>query len=623
MVTLLQRIANMEESICEIVRKMEADDANGVTQLSEYVSVNMREDINRTEAYINSKHISGDTDYLGREKPFFDIVTQAVNIWYRATDIDRKNISIRATNQKQVIPAFLATIKLQEWMKREEFGRFLNKWGLTLARHGSAVLEIIENGNELHCSVLDWNSIIIDPIDFENNLLIKKIWMTPAQLRKQKNYDQTYVEELIEHTSVRETIDGKKKDNKDNYILVYEVHGEFPLELITEDEKDSETYVQQMHAVSFVKPKSGNSDEYQDYTLFSGRLKKRIHVLTHLLEKDGQTYTGGAVKNLFEAQWMINHSQKQIKDHLDLASKIIFQTSDESVTGQNVLTNIENGQILKHKINEPVTMLNNKPDITSMQAFKADWQNIANQINNISESLMGNAAPSGTAWRQVQALLQESHSLFELMVETKGLYLEKILREYILPFFMRQLDNTDEISAKLDDYLIKQIDLMYLPNEIERRLNKKKKDIILSGGIYDPTQEPMDRTTIEQAVKGNLFGNQRFISPSEVKKTTWKKLFEDLDFTIDIDITGEAKDTQAALATLSTVLQVISNNPSIFQDPHAKLVLSKLLNLTGTISPLELDMATQQQPTQPMQPMQPMQQSEPMQQLTAGTPTNQ
>jgi hypothetical protein len=94
----------------------------------------MRENINKIEAYINSKHISGDTDSMGREKPFFNIVTGIVNIWFRATDIDRKNIRIKSTKAEDTIMAFLGTVHLNQWMRKANFGVFLNDWGRTLAR---------------------------------------------------------------------------------------------------------------------------------------------------------------------------------------------------------------------------------------------------------------------------------------------------------------------------------------------------------------------------------------------------------------------------------------------------------------------------------------------------------
>jgi len=591
-----------DKSIADVVREMLDQDENGETTYSEYVTGSMREDIDKSEAYINSKHISGDTDYMGRDKPFFNIVMAARNVWYRATDIDRKDIKVRATKETDELKAFLATLKLQEWMKKADFGQFLNDWGLNLATHGSTIAKFIEKDGELSAQVMNWNNFICDAVEFEGNPKIEKLWFTPAQLRKQKGYDKELVKVLLETTTTRKTSDGQTKDNKDDFILVYEVHGEFPQSYLTGKETDEDTYTQQMHVISLTENKEDSTgNEFESYTLYQGKEAIDPYMITHLIKKEGQTYSGGAVKNLFEAQWMVNHSEKQIKDQLDLASKIIFQTSDGAFVDQNVFTNIENGDILKHNKEEPLTRLAGTPDITAMQTFKADWQNIAGQINSVSEAMLGETPKSGTAWRQTQAVLQESHSLFELMTENKGLAIIRMLRDYVIPYFKKKLDNSDEISMILEDYQIKEIDNRYVTSEVTRMMNQKKINIILSGKIYDPTQEEGLIAQTEEEVKSSLTGNQRFIKPSSIDGTTWKKVLKDLEWDLDIDVTGEQKDLQGAMATLTTVFQTMASNPAILQDPNVRLVFNKIIGLAGGISPMEIQ-ATQAQPQPQIQP---------------------
>ena len=173
-----------------LVRTLESDYQTGTTTLSKYVEFDLLENLERINAYTNSKHTSGDTDSLGREKPFFNIVTSAINIWYRATDIDRKDIRIKPTKLKDTTRAFVATLKLQQWMRDTNFGAFLNKWGRSLAKNGSSVLKFVEQGGKLHPIVVDWMKIIIDPINFDDNPVIEILELTPAQLRKRKGYDQ-------------------------------------------------------------------------------------------------------------------------------------------------------------------------------------------------------------------------------------------------------------------------------------------------------------------------------------------------------------------------------------------------------------------------------------------------
>ena len=605
------------QSVAELVRKMEEDDDQGNTHISKYVDFYMRETIDKIEAYSNSKHISGDTDAMGREKPFFNIVTSAVNIWYRATDIDRKDIKLRAIKQRDYTLAYILTMLLEDAMRKNNFGAFLNDWGKKLAKYGSCVSKHVEVDKELINKAMDWNTIIVDPVDFWNNLVIEKLWYTPAQLIKEaerKGYDMDMVDELLDMKQARENSDGQNIDNKADYILLYEVHGELPLSYITEKDSDDKEYTQQMHVISYLVRNDGNKSKYEEYTLYKGREKQSPYYLTHLIEEDGRTLSIGAVENLFEAQWMANDNVKKIKDQLDLASKLVFQTADPNFVGQNVLNAIENGEILTHGVNMPITQVqNNSHDISALQAFGQQWTQQGMQINGINEA-MTSAPKAGTAWRQTQAALQEAHSLFELMTENKGLALENIIREFFLPFMLKQMNTSDEITALLDENNIKKLDTMYLPSEASKRVNKRIVDDILNktpqdlqeGNIFTPEMQQEQVANEQEAMQKSLkqMGNQRFIKPSEIDSKTWKEVAKDFEWDVDIDITGENKDTQAVLATLTTVMQTIAGLGGQPMPEEMKPIFNKILNLTGALSPMEMIETTEAPQTQQTQPQQ-------------------
>lgn len=588
--------------IAEIVREMETNYIRGNTIISKYVNHNMYETISTIEAYINSVHTSGQFDSQGREKPFFNIVVAASNIWYRATDIDRKNIRIKASKSKDTIDALLSSAHIQNWMTRENFGQFLNEWGRVLSRYGSAVVEFIEKDGRLIPSVLPWNRLIVDSVDFYANPRIKILELTEAQLKKNPLYDKDMVEALCDAQRPRETIDKRRKDNISNYIKVYEVRGEFELSYITNKEKDDEIYQEQLHVVSFVQnPKKKN--EFMDFTLYKGRVKKNPQMITHLIEEDGRTLSIGAVEHLFQSQWMVNHNALSIKNQLDLASKLIFQTSDGTFLNQNALSAVENGDILVHAVNQPLTQLqNNSHDITSLQNFQGQWKSLGNEIVGISESMLGISPKSGTPWRQTESLLQESYSLFELMTENKGMYIENMFREFIIPFIKKGLDNKEEISAELESYDIDKIDSKYLKNVSIMKSNSNILDSILNKGkMVSPTEQDAMIQDIQSTEKSSLneLGTQRFFKPSEIKKQTWKEQFKDLEWNLEVDVTGESKDYQAILATLNTALQVMMN-PAYQNNPEAKMVVSEILRNSGYLSPIQL----QQVKPSPIQPQQ-------------------
>lgn len=593
---------------------MEDDFVRGNTQISKHVSFSMYDVINKIEAYLNSQFTSssGSKDSQGRDKPFFNIVVAAANIWQRATDIDRKDIRIRATKSKDFVDSFLATVHVWDWMRRENFGAFLNEWGRVLARYGSAVVEFVETDGKLHISVWPWNRCIVDSVEFDPNPKIKVLELTEAQLRQNESYDEDMVEKLISAKKTRETTDKRQKDTKSDYYKLYELHGNLSRAVYKTSKGqepakgDEKIYFEQMHVLSFVGGQSkgrGQKADNEDFILFSGKKGKQTQVLTHLIKEDGRVLSIGAVEHLFESQWMMNHTAKAIKDQLDLASKLIFQTADDTFVGENVLVSIENGEILIHKPNMPLTQVNNTShDTASLQNFGQMWKIQGNEIVGISEAMLGGAPKSGTAWRQTEALLVESHNLFEHMTENKALHLEQMFREFVIPFVKKKMDTSEEVSATLELHDLSRIDGMYIKNLSKKLVNSRMKEMMIAGEMPSPEQFALMNMETEADIQDALsgLGNQRFFKPSEIDTKTWKKQFKDLEWNLEIDISGEVKNVQDAMATLGTALKVVAD-PGYAQNKHAQKVVGKILELSGTMSPLELSSMGDMRPS-PIQP---------------------
>ena len=592
----------MKQSVHEIIRRAEETYNHGFIQKSEYVKFYPKADLDKIDAYVNSKFVSGDVDELGREKPFFQTGIAKRNITYRATDIDRKNIRTKVTKLKQTLLGLLAKAHLQNWMNESDFGQFLNDWGLVLATYNSAISKHIEQDGKLISKVVPWGTIICDFVDFDNNPKIEKLWFTPAQLKQNESYNQEMVEQLITAKSTRKGFTGRQVDQKADYIEVYEIHGELPLSCLTDKDEDDTTYQQQMHIVSYNK--SRGRGNYEDFTLFSGREKQDPYMLTSLIPSvDGSISLDGSIKNNFESQWIVNDTHKKIKDYLELALKMFFQTSDGNFLGKNAITNADQGDIFTHAQNQPLTQLNNRADIGPGIAFINQWETQGNQNAGISEVMAGENPPSGTAWRQVQALLQESHSLFKLMRQNKGLAITRILNKFVAQFIQKKMDTSEEIIATLDSYDIKQIDRAFVPNEAIQVANEQIKQDILAGKI---TQQP-DLSAIESQIQGKLseMGNQRSIRPSEIETTKWKEVFKDFKFIFECDPTEENEDNQAVIATFDTALKFIASLGGRPMTPAEEFWFNKLMSQVGHVSPLELSQI--QQPQQQLSMGQPLQ----------------
>lgn len=584
---------NKDETIQSLVRRLETYFITGTTHPSKYVTVYFSDEMNKIYAYLESQHTSGEQDALGRDKPFFNIVLAARNIWFRATDLDRKNIKVKATKSTDTLIAFIATAFIQNWMRKENFGQFLNDWGITSAGFNESIVKFVEQEGRLIPSVVPWSRMICDPINFKQNPKIEVLEMTEAELRNHPGYDQEKVKGLLNTEKPRETLEKQRKDNKIGYVKLYEVHGEFSQKVYKQalgqdtTEADEKIFFQQMHVIAYVP--LGGTGTYEDFTLYVGK-EKDPYLLTALLpEIDGSIGLRGSVKSLFTAQWMVNHSVKLIKDQLDLASKLIFQTSDANFVGQNALSSIESGDILIHSLNQPLTQIsNNSHDIAPTQDFSNMWQTLGNQLVGISEAMLGKSPTAGTAWSQTKAILDESHSLFDIMTQNKGLAVEQMLRTFIIPFLKNKLNNSKEIVATLDSYGISKIDAMYVNSQAIKNMVNKDIEAILAG--KQPSQD-LQGSTQEMQNQMASQGNQRFFKPSDVSAKTWKDIFKDLEWELECDITGEDAPDKDDLATLTTVLSTLATNPRVLFDPNAKLIFNKILSIAGGVSALELQEA--------------------------------
>ena len=205
------------------------------------------------------------------------------------------------------------------------------------------------------------------------------------------------------------------------------------------------------------------------------------------------------------------------------------------------------------------------------------------------------------------------------MTENKGLYLEQMFREFIIPHIKRtKLDTKDEVSATLSVNDIDRIDSRYIKNQTTRLINKKVKEKLLNGQA--PTQEEIDvlRANTEESLRSSLadLGNERFFKPSELDDKTWKEQFKDLEWELEIDITGEQRQVQSEMTTLATALKVITD-PNYAQNKQAQMVVGKILEMSGAMSPLEL----QHMQATPI-PAQPVPDSSPPEVPTPALPNN-
>ena len=173
------------ESIYTFLAKQRDSYRSDKITITEGYDFSQYETLRTIELYDDDRFLSGNTDSLEREKPFFNIVSFRKNVAIRATDLDTKDVQIQSEciTKTSYAETFLLNLKSRNWMKLAGFAGFLNKMGATRAKYGGVLVKKPERDGELGIHVVAWLNSITDKVDIKKGTKIERHPYTPAELK--------------------------------------------------------------------------------------------------------------------------------------------------------------------------------------------------------------------------------------------------------------------------------------------------------------------------------------------------------------------------------------------------------------------------------------------------------
>jgi hypothetical protein len=124
--------------------------------------------IQQIENFMHSKFTSGQNDSRGNPKTFFNITKGKVNVAIRATDIDRKDISMKENGSDDYFRAFVASKYNQTLMKKMSLQAHTTLFSISSSTLGVAtttLFSISNTGGVGHSRQRGWHA---DPIMPQN-----------------------------------------------------------------------------------------------------------------------------------------------------------------------------------------------------------------------------------------------------------------------------------------------------------------------------------------------------------------------------------------------------------------------------------------------------------------------
>lgn len=575
----------MKKNIYELVREArdgyERDDIDTV----EGLSFNMYDRIRENEFLSSGHYLSGDYDENGDLKPFHDVITRILENQRSAEEVDTKDMEITTINPEYYVRASIISKFNQDWMDENNMDKFHNEAIEIRGKHGGLLVKVLEDADELSLEVVDWTSFSGDAADLESGVKIIDNFHTPAslvELAESKGWDMEKVHEAIELYAEANQDDEYKeqRETSGKYILIREVSGVLERTYIDEDAKPYE-YSYQVHYVAGAEFHTDKGE--RGITLDSMEMDESPYYYLPYKKRtsSGKMLGIGMVERARHPQIATNVAAQQYKYSLDMASTHVLQSSSKNLKGKNVLRNMKRGTILKVDDGKPISGVDMSPQaLAHLDQYMASWQNQVDRATGTYSVATGEDLPSGTPYRLGAILDQNAQSSFDLRREEYAIFINRIYKDRVIPFFIRQIKKKKTLSLKFSPEELKKLD-----RDVARyHADKQVVDKYLNGGyddvppamrfaMMDVEREAMMNETDRQLKKGR---NRRTIGM--FPKGYWERVADELF----VDITGERRDKSVVLESINNVLmQYIQLKPQLDADPNARKLFNDIVETAG------------------------------------------
>ena len=532
--------------------------------------------INQAILYTNGKYIDGDVDTDDLKLYFYNIIRAANGTTTKAIDLDTKDIIIKNAPGGDWLKAWFYQRDLKYWLKKDEFGKTLNRISRELPQFGSVVIKYHKGKSyfvNLKNFIVEQNA---DCLDF-SNYIIEQHFFTPMEFKKiakEQGWDSEKVKKIIE----------EYRKSNDQYIRVFERYGEL--------ENDDGDYDYKKIIFADI-PHNIKNNQQQNIETFSGELLFEDMVTRHPYQEfhinkiPGRWLGVGIPELLSENQIRINEIINQQVKSSYFNTLRLWQGRDSGVA-RNLLAEAENGDVLNvNEFIQPVDMQDR--NLSHFLNETELWERNAQAQTFTTDIMRGERTPAGTPLGSAQLSTAQAISFFDQIREDYSLELKSFIWNFVIPGLSEEMNKEHMVKIAGED-IDKLAELVSNVNVKYKTLQK----VLDTGRLPDVNGLEVLKIISERETKGK----------GEIQLTVPKDWYKDAKYEIEIDITGESESAAVKAQALITTLQAITTDPTILQDPTKKRIFSKYLEQVGvSLADLESNIPVSTRAEIPQVPM--------------------
>ncbi len=526
------------------IKKEIKDYLTGEVNISEEVNFSQFKLVNRISKFENKTYPSGKFDLQGNYKYWFDKITSCINAEVKNIDFDTKNIRVKSDRRIDELSTIIINLKIKDYLRDNGQSEEINSAVEEGSGWGNIVWKKIKGGYE-RVDLKNFYVINQTAKDLNETPVIERHQLSQTDLRaKSGNWEN--IDKVIEeckNDSYKSTIEGQAKDTTTPYYEVYERNGEVCLKDLKEykgediGKGDENKYV--LAKVVGAGSNSNMSGVEIKYILYADDLGNKemsdIYEEFHRSRYKGRWWREGLYELLFDIQVRLNQIGNQIAQGLELAAKHILISSDKLII-QNILTDMKNGDIIRAQNLAQVNL--------RMEAFDQlanEWNRLiqlANDISNSQEVVVGSPLPSGTTLGAYNMLNVNANKLFVFIQEKLAIPFSKIFEKWIIPEIVDELKSDDIVNLAGDSEM----------------LNRVREIVVENWYLENLANLPPHTTEIANTLKVAEMENLK--KRPQLLMQGISKLFDGFKENCYVDISGESSNIEEDTQTLVSALNL-------------------------------------------------------------------
>jgi len=568
---------------------------NTTIKVVEGYSHNQYEVIKKVHLYENGKFYSNaqkdnntglplvDGDSSEDERIFFQISKPRAKAVKRFFDVDVADIILDEIDPQSELAIQLLNTDWRRFAETNRIAKPLNEMADMLTTYGTLVLKI---GKKAEPKIIPLQNVICDPTVKclkDSRFVIIKHTMTPKMLRDKvkDGWDSKAVEGIIarmakQSKSAKAYLDDDSGDEiiSSSQIEVYERYGYVPQGKIDGSKSEEEVMAVSVVAEPMLCAKIKTADgkeviEDRGEVLYIDAWTDDVPVIDHHLYQTHGRWLGiGIIELLFPVQQRLNEVANQKRISMEISALHLFQTADPTVLN-NILTDLENGDVIKTKTQGAITAIANEE--RNLPAFESEIVTYSSQADKLSfanDLLSGGDVPTSTPAtnvvvqnnNQVLVHLQDRENFTNFLADgyIKPFVVPRLIKEMSDEHFLRITSSSDDL-LQIDDRIVT---IKYNQEVIKRAMAGKFTDVVLGDDLKEEIRNKLQRS-----------GANRY---TKVLKDYYKNKITDV-----IVIIGNEKKVMAKSANNTLSFFQLIQDPALLDDPVNRLFVENYAREVG------------------------------------------